>query len=311
MAAGYHRRLIWFEFAQSRDFLSQKYRSNTVRKLLPWAPVILFAAFLATYIAGCWTPAPPAPRQPVSLRDQCLNIDPAPQKLETRFAVFGDVKEGSQVMEKIVAEVETDGNYDFAACTGDMVTGATESYYEVFSQCALLNLRKTPLIFIPGNHDVGSEAARTTLYEKHFGAPFYKFSIGKTLFVIIDNATSGAFDGQYKWLETTLKSERAKYDTLIVFMHMPPLDLRGGLMWHAMPRENGDKLLALLKEYNTAAIFCGHIHAYEEWKENGIPTYVTGGGGADLVDPNAKFHFLEVVIRDGKVSVTVHPVAEK
>lgn len=33
--------------------------------------------------------------------------------------------------------------------------------------------------------------------------------------------------------------------------------------------------------------------------------------GFVLVDPNAKFHFLEVVIRDGEVSVTVRPVAEQ
>jgi len=284
-----------------------------VRKLLPWATVMLFAAFLATYVAGCWTTAPPPPATVTELqdlRDAYLHV-PSAEKSETRFAVFGDAKHGRSVMEKIISEIEEDGHYDFAACAGDMVSSATESDYETFSQCVLRNWKKTPLIFVPGNHDVGNNGAgRTALYEKYFGAPFYKFAIGQTLFVTIDNATSDVFDGQYKWLETTLKSERAKYDTLIVFMHMPPLDLRGGLMWHAMPRENGDKLLALLKEYNTAAIFCGHIHAYEEWKENGIPTYVTGGGGADLVDPNAKFHFLEVVIRDGEVSVTVRPVAE-
>jgi predicted phosphodiesterase len=231
--------------------------------------------------------------------------------VETRFAVFGDVFDGDDVMEQIIEMVEKDSGYDFTICLGDMATHATEPDYESFSRRALLKYRKTPLIFVPGNHDMGEGAARTALYQKHLGATHYSFALSKTLFVAIDNATSGAFDGQYKWLETTLKSERAKYDTLIVFMHMPPLDLRGGLMWHAMPRENGDKLLALLKEYNTAAIFCGHIHAYEEWKENGIPTYVTGGGGADLVDPNAKFHFLEVVIRDGEVSVTMHPLAEQ
>jgi Icc-related predicted phosphoesterase len=273
-----------------------------------------FVFLSAVLLAGCGahkqsasTSIPPAP--PANpLQSAYLRINPPLNKDETRFAVFGDVREGRKVMEKIVADIEKDGHYDFAACSGDMVSMASDSEYDVFKQAVLLNLKKTPLIFTPGNHDVQGEGdARGALYQKYFGAMRYKFAIGKTLFVSIDNATEEVFTEQYNWLESVLKAERAKYDTLIVFMHMPPYDMRGGDQWHAMPPKQGEKLLSLLKQYRTTAVFCGHIHAYYAWDKDGVPIYVTGGAGAELVK-GGQHHYLEVAVKDGKLNVTVHPM---
>jgi Icc-related predicted phosphoesterase len=145
------------------------------------------------------------------------------------------------------------------------------------------------------------------LYRKYFGATHYKFSIGKTLFVSMDNATDGVFEDEYKWVEGVLKAERDKYRDLIVFMHIPPYDMRGGDQWHAMPAEKGRKLLALLKEYRTTAIFAGHIHGYEAWNKDDIPLWVSGGAGAELVE-GGFYNYLEVTIRDGKLDVKMHQV---
>jgi Icc-related predicted phosphoesterase len=285
-----------------------------MRKILIWSFIAILAAFAGTYIAGCWTTAPPPPpARQASLQDAYLQINPAHEG-DLRFAVYGDVRHGRSVMEKIVGEIEKDGNYYFVACTGDMVPETSEGNYESFSKSVLLNWRKTPMIFVPGNHDVHDDnGARATLYRKFLGATHYSFAVGDTLFVTIDNADSDVYDSEYQWLEDTLKAQRAQYAHLMVFMHIPPFDLRtGDEHEHCMEPEKGDKLFALLKQYKTTALFCGHIHAYEEWNKDGMPVYVTGGGGADLSGsgPDAFNHYLEVVIHGGRVSVTVHRIAE-
>jgi len=272
-----------------------------------FAPIVLLIAFVASYVGGCWTTTPPPPtaKQLASLRDAYLNIPPADNG-DLRFAVWGDVRDGRETMEKIIDEVEKDGGYAFTVCSGDMVPDASESNYELFARCALLNWRKTPIVFVPGNHDVnGEDTARDSFYRKYFGATHYSFAVGKTLFVTIDNATEDVFSDQYQWTENLLKTERAKYENLIVFMHMPPFDSRDVVKPHAMDREQGEKLFSLLKEYHTTAIFCGHIHAYEAWNREDIPVWVSGGGGAELM-PGERYHYLEVAMHDGKLSVTVH-----
>jgi len=280
-----------------------------MRKIFILAPIVLAVAFAASYFAGLWTPAPTAARI-ASLRDAYLRIAPT-DKADLRFAVFGDVRDGRVIAEKIIAEVEKDGGYSFAVCDGDMASEPTENAYDAFVKAALSNWRKTPLVFVPGNHDVWKKGGdRNALYNKYFGATHYSFAVGKTLFVTIDNATKDVFQQEYQWTENLLKTERAKHDNLVVFMHFPPFDLRSGVEWHAMDKEQGEKLFALLKEYKATAIFCSHIHAYEEWNKDGIPVYVSGGGGADLAEdrPDAYFHYLEVVMHDGKFIVTVHRI---
>jgi Icc-related predicted phosphoesterase len=278
------------------------------KRLLIFSPVVLVGVLLGTYFAGLWrlTPTPTSPEQLARLKDQYLKIHPADGKTDTRFAMFADVHHGYGLVENIVAEIEKDGNYDFMTCAGDMVSKCRGADYDLFAKSILRNQRKTPQIFVPGNHDAGKVKDRD-LYNKFFGATHYKFSVGKNLFVSIDNATDEVFNDEYAWLESVLKAERDKYDNLIVFMHVPPVDMRAGAEWHAMPQEDGDKLLGLLKQYHATAIFCGHIHAYEEWKKDGVPIYVSGGSGGRLAD-GGYHHYLEVLIHDGKVTVTIHRI---
>jgi len=245
------------------------------------------------------------------VRNAYKGIAARPDAAETRFAVFGDIKDGPEIMEKIVQAVEKDGKYDFLMCVGDMVSGATDERYTAFCRALLRNVRETPFIFVPGNHDESEDSTESNpaqLYEKYLGDTRYSFSVGKTLFVCLDNA-SGHLPGQFPWLEKLLKDKRDKYDALIVFMHMPPVDTTMKYSGYSMSQTNSEHLMRILKEYRATQVFCGHIHTRFEFNWQGVPIYITGGGGAGLSGGHhPQFHYLEVAVRGEKIQVAVHPV---
>jgi hypothetical protein len=53
------------------------------------------------------------------------------------------------------------------------------------------------------------------------------------------------------------------------------------------------------------------FHEYDEWSKDGAPIYISGGGGAPLIDPkNGRHHFLEVTVRKDKATVVMHPLPD-
>lgn len=227
-----------------------------------------------------------------------------------RFAVFGDVRGNANVLESIIDETERDGGYSFVICTGDMVYKPTRADYVFFCDEILEMWRMTPLLFSPGNHDIEEYSTHPAdLYEKYFGERYYSFPIGRALFIVLDNSTDYIDAVQIAWLKNLLATERSRYDALVVFLHEPPIDLRGGGAWHAMNKKQGGELLDMLKEYRATAIFCSHIHSYYEWNWNGIPIYVSGGGGAPQSKNRAPmYHFLGVNIKGENLETAIYKV---
>jgi 3',5'-cyclic AMP phosphodiesterase CpdA len=225
---------------------------------------------------------------------------------DVRFAVYGDVQGGYTTFDSIVNEIEKDGGIDFVMCAGDMVANPVEDEYETFCSRLVSHKPKTPCIFMAGNHD--ETKSEDALFRIYFGDPYYSFAVGKTLFVALNNGEDAYLPEQYEWLEGLLKSERAKYDSLVLFMHKPPVvPASARAKGKLMKPEDLDRLYAILKDYNPTAIFSGHIHMYSQMNWNGIPVYICGGGGGNL-EMGAKHHWLEVTVRDGAVSVTMHPI---
>jgi len=64
----------------------------------------------------------------------------------------------------------------------------------------------------------------------------------------------------------------------------------------------------LLKQYPVKAVFAGHIHIYRKDVVNGIPCFITGGGGAEIgSNPEAGdfYHFLHVSVKGDQVHIAV------
>ncbi len=157
-----------------------------------------------------------------------------------------------------------------------------------------------PYYQLPGNHDTHSKAARR-IYGRRFGQFYQSFDYADCHFVLLDNteAQRWGFIGaaQLDWLRRDLAQARGR--SVFVFMHFP--------LWE--PERIAPAcydcwariLHPLFKASRVKAVFAGHYHTYGPTREfDGIPYFITGGGGAELIPEYRKsggqYHFLRVKV---------------
>ena len=131
------------------------------------------------------------------------------------------------------------------------------------------------LHLVPGNHDIrGEESLRT--YLTLFPEPYYSFSEGDTLFVILCTefpGEEGRIAGkQLAWVATELQRP---FPYKFVFLHEPLFGLIPG---HGLNRhpETRDHLHRLFVENGVSLVVAGHDHIYDRKTIDGI-TYVIDG----------------------------------
>lgn len=229
------------------------------------------------------------------------------------FAVCGDNRIAgidSGVLGRIVASAKSRGAA-FIVDTGDVTT--TGSLDELRTYRDFMEAQGGTFYSVPGNHDVG-KGGRSALWEETLGPLYYSFDHAGDHFVILDNAddSAGIDAEQMDWYAADLDAHAAAPHTF-VFAHIPVAD--PGLASRHVTGESGDaglesgkRMAAEAKRARTAAFFFGHVHAYLEYKLDGIPAYVTGGAGAPLSLPEAAggyYHYLLVKVSDAGVAVEV------
>jgi 3',5'-cyclic AMP phosphodiesterase CpdA len=223
-------------------------------------------------------------------------LPPAGQALQGkapfRFAVVGDSRGNMRAFEKVLARIRLD-SVALILHGGDIVERCDPQQYEwVLHELGEENLT-VPFCPIPGNHDVDEGASdaesRYRLYTRAFGPRQYWFSYANALFVGFDDATAHCAPEDLSWLDRTLATQRDSYRACFVFMHVPPRDpMAGSRQGHAL-REGTEALMNILKRHRVTAVFASHIHSYLTDNMEGIPIYITGGGGATL-EPSCKSH---------------------
>jgi predicted phosphodiesterase len=270
---------------------------------------LIFLILLTWAIAGQGSEA-----GPLSARDwnqtqlQCLKV-PAGETLT--FAVLGDNRSNPAVFIQLLKQMDRDTNLAFAIDLGDLVETGTVKNFRTFLDQVRQYLR-LPLLTVIGNHDL--EPSRSPrLYQKIFGPDHYAFAIKGNYFIVVNDVEkTGIGQAQWRWLEKELQKSQT-YKTRLVFLHTPLFDPRSG-EHHALPKDTGRKLAALLRHYQVTHVFAGHIHSYFSGKWDGIPYTITGGGGAPLYGVNPEhffYHYLKVSLRAGKVSIKVQRLASK
>jgi len=131
----------------------------------------------------------------------------------------------------------------------------------------------------PGNHDIHGKGS-LAVYLKFFSRPYYSFSDGDTLFMLLNTelpGEEGAVAGeQLAWLETELQRPfRYKF----VFLHeslYPAVSLHG-LDRHSEAR---DALHRLFVQKGVSLVVAGHDHVYDRTMRDGIVYVIvpaTGG----------------------------------
>lgn len=230
------------------------------------------------------------------------------------FAVVGDTQGPSlaepvsPVFDKVIEKVN-ELKPDFMVHLGDKVCGSSDP--EILRKQFLTYRQKSealglPLYEVPGNHDLPKKNCHPVYREVIYPQRYYSFNHKDCHFVVLSSEEkSGANGGlgkeQLIWLEGDLK-EHAGVSTS-VFMHRPLY--RGVIQPYALA--DAGKLERILQRYKIKYLFAGHEHRFGINHQGGMIEYISGGGGAPLLNFSEEsggfYHFLLVKIEDRKPEV--------
>lgn len=193
-----------------------------------------------------------------------------------RFVIIGDLtggeKEGvfTSVIEKINQLAP-----DFVMCVGDLVDGYTVDPTMMIKQWESFHERiaklKAPFIYMPGNHDIANKML-FDFWKKQYGHDYYSFTIGHSLFLMINvlkPGEEGISEDQVAYIKKTLLAHGTT-DPVYVFSH-PPL-------WDLFDKKGLREIAPMLNSYNTT-FFCGDRHHYIHKVMNGRSHYMLAETG--------------------------------
>jgi len=218
-----------------------------------------------------------------------------------RFIVCGDPQNNYQVFDRIL---EAAKSVDFLVIAGDLTGSGTPTEFKNF----LSKMKESGVRYygVPGNHDVASGPV-DDVYESYMGPPRQAFDYQNCHFVLIDNSTPslGFYPEEQQWVKGDLEAAKANgFEHIFAVCHTPP-----GFPYssHYDPEERigmdaNESLLPVLSAGKVEELFCGHVHVYEQSREDGMLITVTGGAGAPLhLSPqNGGYHHYVLVKIDGR-----------
>jgi len=246
-------------------------------------------------------PAPTPGNIPAHLNaDQLQKFDRS--KNDFTFAIFGDNRGSTTVFPALISKVSADDSVLFGFDNGDLVDGATIANYRLFM--GQFDAATKPMLTSAGNHDDSS----SDLYSSLFGAPYYDFTVGNSLFIVLDDSNENNIDpAQLEWLKGKLAAGQT-YKNRIVIMHVPLFDPRVGSegVGHSLADVQHAKMLsALFDQYHVTLVVASHIHGYFEGAWGATPYVISAGAGAPLygTDPAHFFyHYVRVHVSDQGVT---------
>lgn len=241
---------------------------------------------------------------------------------ELRFVVIGDSRPITGTLKQSPPYKQMLWETDLIAPSlmvhvGDLVFGYMSGANSLEAQYAdlvqTMSPVRTPIHYAIGNHEIGATGGEA-LFSRDVGKLWYSFNMGKSHFIILNSDCCGDGDKgtlgpeQLEWLKGDLAAASGAAN-VFVFMHKPMFDNqnnRRGSSWNdlAMRDEVHDMFV---KAGNVRAVFAGHIHIYGDVTFDGIPYYITGGGGAETEHPERGgfYHYLLVSVRGTNMDVRV------
>lgn len=189
------------------------------------------------------------------------------------FAVLSDIQEDVPNVGDIFAVMNDDPTLRFVVSTGDLVSnGSRDELLEFDEAVRALNV---PFYSTVGNHEMGAPPGP---WHELFGPFSFHFDFKGVGFSLVDSGNATIDPGVYDRLDGWLAAGRDRNH--MVWTHVPPLDPAGLRNGAFRSRKEGAKLLARLGQGAVDALFLGHIHSYYSFENAGVPSYISGGGGA-------------------------------
>jgi hypothetical protein len=191
----------------------------------------------------------------------------------------------------VFERLNEDPELRFVVSTGDLVdTGVRKELTRFQREMQTLQI---PMFSTVGNHEMGAEPQA---WHELFGPFNVHFTFKGARFSLVDSDNATIDPHVYDWLDDWL--DEADREIHVVLTHYPPLDpvgLRGGGF---RAKKEGAKLMQRLADGHVDALFLGHIHSYYAFSNAGVPSFISGGGGAieERLDGIGR-HYLKVRAR--------------
>ncbi len=220
---------------------------------------------------------------------------------------FGDTKDGTKVLKDIINSANKE-KYDFSIYTGDSVRYGSYDLFKDFS--TMMSKLKRPYVTVIGNHEYYNDDGEN--YSKFYGKNNYSFTFANIAIISFDDANPNSWRIDWKWLENEVKkyNSNQKINTIILAMHIPPVDPRPNGS-HCLNKFYQSKLLKAIKGSKVKLILSGHIHLYWYGDWDGFKVLITGGAGAPLyTGPNngGYYHYVILTIYDNKITVHIKKI---
>lgn len=220
---------------------------------------------------------------------------------EVQFAVISDTHVGAKdsVYFSLLRSIREDG-IETIIHTGDAINSPGNTYE--WKRFVAAQGPQQTIHLAPGNHDI-TDKESFEVYLRFFPRPYYSFSEGDTLFILLNTGFPGEESSiggkQLVWLEGELKrSFRYKF----VFLHEPLFPvIHKGL---AVNEESRDSLHKLFVQRGVSLVVSGHDHIYRRQIKDGI-TYIImppARGGTTQLIKEMEPGYLAVYRKNGSFS---------
>lgn len=207
--------------------------------------------------------------------DTTFRIAPSDARVEDTyvFGVLSDIQRGVGEVREVFERMNEDPELRFIISSGDLANvGTRPELVRIQEELQILNV---PFFSTVGNHEMGAPPKH---WHELFGLFNPHFVFKGIAFSLVDSGNATIDPTVYGWLSDWLAE--ARDSTHVVVTHVPPLDpvgLRGGGF---RSRKEAAKFLSRLGTGRVDALFLGHIHSYYAFSSAGVPTFISGGGGA-------------------------------
>lgn len=229
-----------------------------------------------------------------------LRIAPPDASLAAPFraVAMADIQTALPVVNEMFAKInQVDAR--FVIAMGDITDRGELDEYALFDrQLFTLDI---PFYTTLGNHELWGGTDR---FFTRYGRASFHFDFKGTAFTFADSGDAGLDPLVESWVDGWLAQAR---DQPHVFLtHIPPIDPVGIRYGGFRSNRDAYRLLARLAENKVDLQLYGHIHTLVEYDNGNIPTYISGGGGAQpMRGDGIGRHFLVIDFDGPTQKVTV------
>ena len=227
------------------------------------------------------------------------------------FVAMGDIKGGTATFRELLSIAGQD-KPAFGVILGDVVDDPWHICHKLLARKVTQTNVTFPLFVVVGNHDTDPNGPfRLSDYEQMYGASQFHFTIGRYLFIFLNNAPPYDATGEYlRFLEQTLSQHHKPDSVVFVFMHVAPSDLNGTIK--TVGAKGSQQFMDLAKKFKIDYVLCGDHHGYVKGVIDETTYIVTGGGGDRLRGDHGRFHhFTRIAVNHGQVTETVIATKKK